>query len=285
MRTRLGLLICLILFSALPATADSGEWMHDVTRAFAASRATGNPVLVDLYADWCVWCKRLDQDVFSTDVFKTYTRRFVRLRVNVDDHGEGAALQQRYEATELPTMLILTPRNSLIGRVVGYFPTEQFVGKLETAREQGKAFEKHYQEASRSDDPLVLQHLAIQLHDRADARRAREIYERLLQQPEVPAGQRRWMGYLIADCLRLEGKFDASRSHLLEVRKAAKAKQDGELLGRLEQLDLLLGRDRTNCDSIQALEEFLAEYPKSSWRGQAKHLLQQRKQSLKHACA
>jgi len=285
MRKSLGFLGCLLLVSALPAVADGATWMHDADQAFAAAQAGGKPVLVDLYADWCVWCKTLDRDVFSTKLFADYTERFVRLRVDVDDQGEGAALQRRYDAQELPTMLILTPRNSLIGRVVGYAPAEKFVDELKQAMTDGEAFEKHYEEASKSDDLLVLQHLAIELHDRADASRAEGIYEKLLQHPNVPPGQRRWIGYLIADCLRLEGNFDAARDRMVEVRKEAEAKQDRELLSRLETLDLLLGRDLTGCDSVQALHEFLDDYPQSDLRGQALHLLKTRQRALPHACA
>lgn len=285
MRNKLGFLFCLLALIALPASAENGSWMRDAGQAFKAAQASGKPLLVDLYADWCVWCKTLDREVFSTDAFRTYTRQFVLLRVNVEDQSEGTMLQARYQAQELPTLLVLTPRDSLIGRVVGYAPVDAFIGKIEDVLQEEKDFEKHYQEVTHGHDVLALQHLAIQLHDRADGRRAQAIYERLLRQPDVPPAQQLWINYLIADCLRLEGDFDAARERMVAVRRQAEAKHDDELLGRLEQLGLLIGRDRRGCDSVQALRTFLDEYPSSTLRGQANHLIQSRQQSLNHACA
>lgn len=285
MRKKLGIIFCLLAFLALPAFADNGEWLRDAGQAFKAAQASGKPLLVDLYADWCVWCKTLDREVFSTDAFRTYTQQFVRLRVNVEDESEGAMLQARYEAQELPTLLVLTPHNSLIGRVVGFAPVDAFIGKIEDVLQEDKNFEEHYRQVKAGHDVLALQHLAIELHDRADGARAQAIYERLLQQPNVPAAQQRWIHYLIADCLRLQGKFDAARTEMVAVRQQADGAHDDELLSRLEQLGLLIGRDRRGCDSVQALRTFLDEYPRSSLRGQASHLIQSRQQSLNHACA
>ena len=36
------------------------DWETDFPAALERARAEGKPVLVNFYAEWCVWCKRLE---------------------------------------------------------------------------------------------------------------------------------------------------------------------------------------------------------------------------------
>lgn len=260
------------LATEVSGTAQSA-WMTDPQAAFARAEARQQLLLVDLYADWCSWCKVLDREVFSSEGFRELAADFVLLRVDVEDGAEGAALRDRFAATELPTLLILTPRNSLAGSVVGYYETAAYLEILRGEVDRYRQFESRFEEQVKSDDPTVLQKLGMSLHARADAARAQRIWERLLERSDVPPPDRRWLEYLVADALRLQGRFEEAATRLAELREEARKAQDAQLLPQLERLALRLGRDQSGCRSVAALERFLAEYPRSRHRGQALHLL------------
>ena len=66
-------------------------WHSRTEEAFAEARKNGKPVLVDLYARWCGWCKTMEREVFSQEKFQSYAERFVLLRVDVEDGASGAS--------------------------------------------------------------------------------------------------------------------------------------------------------------------------------------------------
>ena len=66
-----------------PATKEStseSKWMTDYKKALAQSKKTGKPVLMDFTgSDWCGWCIRLDEEVFSKSEFNEYAQENVIL--------------------------------------------------------------------------------------------------------------------------------------------------------------------------------------------------------------
>ena len=59
---------------AAPLTSIAGEgWVADYDAALALAQETNKDILVDFTgSDWCGWCIRLDNEVFSNDAFKAY---------------------------------------------------------------------------------------------------------------------------------------------------------------------------------------------------------------------
>jgi thioredoxin 1 len=77
--------------------------------------ASGQPVLVDFFADWCMPCKAMAPDIEA--VAREYQGRLRVGKLNVDEQGEIA---MKYGITAMPTLIVL--KN---GRVV-----DQRVGKM-----------------------------------------------------------------------------------------------------------------------------------------------------------
>lgn len=267
------------------ASASAGEWLSDPDTAFRAASQRDVPVLVDLYAEWCGWCKKLEREVFSTPEFQRFADDYVLLRVDVEDGAEGSALQGRYGAFELPTLLVLTARNSLIGGVAGFHPTAELMARIRRGREDYAAFQERARRVREAGDLVELQKLATAYHDRADGARARDLYEQFLQRPDLPTEERLWIEYLIADALRLEGRLHEARRQFEAARTQAREAGDELVLEHLEDLAWLLGQDRVDCDSLDSLALFLEEYPQSDYRPAARRLLESRRQHLGDSCA
>lgn len=128
-------LILLPLLHTPAATAGSAWRAWDPGLAEAGS--TSRPVLVDVYTDWCGWCKRMDRDVYARrDVQDYLARRFVTVKLNAESNEvaryEGRtytsrALAARFGVNGYPTTIFLSPRGTYLGNVPGYTPPDRFL--------------------------------------------------------------------------------------------------------------------------------------------------------------
>ncbi len=251
-------------FAAAPATA-AATWFDRPDAAFAEAKSSGRLVLVDLYADWCGWCKQMDKEVFSTPAFESFAAQFVLLRVDVEDGGEGAALQRRFRAESLPTLLLLDGRRALVGDIQGYLPTERLIARIRSVLTKHQIALKSYDKALADSDPAVWERKAIEMHQRGDGARAAALFEKLVATPSGDARKDAWRRYLLADARRLEEDFAAAARELATAEKAARAAgDDAQLLERIDWLGFALARDARDCGRAQgALARLEKDHPSS----------------------
>jgi thiol:disulfide interchange protein len=106
------------------------EWGRDLPAALSRARSEGKPVVVNFYADWCVWCKRLDSTTLrDAQVASLLRDRVVPVSLDVD--GDGRDLSVRYSVEGLPTILVLDADGREIGRIPGYMPPTGFLERIE----------------------------------------------------------------------------------------------------------------------------------------------------------
>jgi len=101
-------------------------WASDWDNAFARAKRDNRVVMVEFYADWCGWCKRLDATTFSNpDVVSLLSSRAVA--VKVDGEREGRVLAGKYGVDGYPTVVFLSPDERELGRVPGYLEPGDFI--------------------------------------------------------------------------------------------------------------------------------------------------------------
>jgi thioredoxin-related protein len=131
---RFALPALLLLLATSPARAL--EW-KSWNSGLQAGHASGRPVLVDVYTDWCGWCKRMDRDVYArADVAGYLSSHFVLVRLNAES-GELTTYQGRtYSARSLagtfdvsgyPTTIFLGPEGDRLATVPGYLEGDRFM--------------------------------------------------------------------------------------------------------------------------------------------------------------
>jgi thiol:disulfide interchange protein len=86
-------------------------------------------VFVDVYADWCTWCTKMDEDVFVDSRVQSALLAFVPIKVDADKGG-GRAVANRYRVSGLPAYLLIDGDGNVVGRFDGYWPVEPFLAKL-----------------------------------------------------------------------------------------------------------------------------------------------------------
>lgn len=120
-------------------------WMTDADAARAVARAENKTLLLDFTgSDWCGWCIRLDNEVFSTPEFASYAReKLVLLKLDFPKRREQSAAERKqneelaaqYGIRGFPTIVVLRPDGTEKGRL-GYSPggPKVWLGELESLR-------------------------------------------------------------------------------------------------------------------------------------------------------
>ncbi len=108
------LVVVLLLAAAAPA-AEPG-WETSLPAALAKAKQTGRPVLIDFHADWCGPCQKLAASFRDPQVAAVLSRGFVAVKVNADT---DPALTEKYRATGLPTLVVVSPEGQELARASG----------------------------------------------------------------------------------------------------------------------------------------------------------------------
>jgi len=260
--------------AAAPLAAAKPTWETSIPRAFAEAQRTGSPILVDLYADWCAWCKTMERRVFPTPEFATFVESFVLLRVDVEDGGDGTELATRYDGFSLPTILYLEPTGALVGKVEGFYEAPDLVGALRSVRLTHEMAVKTYEQVLAGEDTDDLRLAAIGFYRRQDGPRAAALFRRLLEVEKLDGDDLAWSRFFLAESLRRAGRFDAAREQVAAARRASLGSTDLQLRERIELLPFWIARDEHECaDARGAFSEFATDHPKSVFLPAARNAL------------
>lgn len=145
MKRGVTLLLTGLLFLQI-VSGHAAEWLTDLAKAQAQAKAENKMVLLDFTgSDWCRWCAKLNNEVFSQPEFVQYAATNLVL-VKVDfprkkaqakkQKAANQALALQYEIELYPTIILLDAAGKQIGKT-GYVkggPTN-FIGKLEAMKQ------------------------------------------------------------------------------------------------------------------------------------------------------
>ncbi|MEL6713293.1 MAG: thioredoxin family protein, partial [Planctomycetota bacterium] len=117
--------------AAAPAAASGDGWYADFDVAAEVAKKENKDLLVDFTgSDWCGWCIKLDNEVFSEEVWqKGVEKEYVlvaldfpnadELKAQVPNPERNRELQDKYGVRGFPTILMMTPDGEVYGQT-GY---------------------------------------------------------------------------------------------------------------------------------------------------------------------
>jgi thioredoxin-related protein len=127
----------LLLATAVPVHAQAQLQWLGWDAGMEEAQKTGRPVLVDVYTEWCGWCKRMDRDVYANPEVREYlAARFVTVKLDAEAalpaHYQGhdytsSTLADRFKVTSYPTTIFVRANGDHIINVPGYVPADRFL--------------------------------------------------------------------------------------------------------------------------------------------------------------
>ncbi len=210
---RIALLAAIALLFVQQAVAS--PWIKDIATAQKKAKEKNQLIFVDLFADWCGWCHRFEQEVIPSQAFQNATDRMVLLRLNTEDGKDGTRLARDYGINSLPTFLVLNSDLMIAGIIKGYAPPKEFAESIGGAEDKYKEFMKRV-----SEEPSIVRDyakrfaLAKEFESRAGYAQSETRLRKLLTESALPASVRDDAYVELALTQILQKKFEDARKTL-----------------------------------------------------------------------
>lgn len=140
-----------------------GRWTHDYAAAAALARAQNLPLLLDFTgSDWCIWCKRMDAQVFSSDAWAAVAPHFALAFIDFPSDasflpagaiGRNRQLAQIHRVQGYPTFVLLAPDGTPLLKTGTDLDPDSFIATLRDALPDDLAFVKPNAAAPDTDEP------------------------------------------------------------------------------------------------------------------------------------
>jgi thioredoxin-related protein len=144
---KLGLLAILIVASNFVMAQEKIEWLK-FEEAVAANQNNPKMLLVDVYTDWCGWCKKMDKETFTDPkVIEHINKSFYAVKMNAEDNKRTfdfmgkeyteAKMAATMRVQSYPNFVIIDASLKNIAQLPGYRqPTEFLEGLDEVVRKR-----------------------------------------------------------------------------------------------------------------------------------------------------
>lgn len=134
------LLIFGVLLSFSTKAQDQIKWLK-FEEAIAANAQNPKMLLVDVYTDWCGWCKKMDKETFTDPkVIAHINSNFYAVKMNAEDTKRTfdfmgkeyteATMAAAMRVRSYPNFVIIEPNLQNIAQLPGYRGPDAFLAGL-----------------------------------------------------------------------------------------------------------------------------------------------------------
>jgi len=125
------LILCTVIITASTRAAPV-DWEHNYDHALEKAKKDKKLVMVDLYTDWCGWCKKLDRDVYTNaQVEEKLAKDFVSVKINPEKGSSNAQLARQFGTRGYPHIVFADADGKKVAEIRGYVAATDFLKQLE----------------------------------------------------------------------------------------------------------------------------------------------------------
>lgn len=130
-------IILLIVAVSIPSIIVAKEvtW-YSFNEGIKIASQKKKPVIIDFYADWCMWCKVMEQKTFSNaEVQRKLARNYVSIRIDMEKNESISYNGKTYTPQQfssmvgvegLPTIIFMDRNGKFVTRIPGFVKTDIF---------------------------------------------------------------------------------------------------------------------------------------------------------------
>ena len=141
------LVISAIGLSSVSAQEQSIKWLSFEEAAEIAEKGTSKKFFIDVYTDWCGWCKKMDKETFNDPEVKAYMlKNYHMVKLDAEQaepitfkgetyelvgSGRSTYHELAYALTQgnlsYPTVVFMTERFEVPSPLAGFYPADPFL--------------------------------------------------------------------------------------------------------------------------------------------------------------
>lgn len=259
------------------------HWMPESASAWDEATERAHPVLVEVWADWCPPCRRMDQEVWNQPKIIEAANKFVQISVDASRRDKtrigGISLGKygAYTVKVLPTIMVLDPWGETLAVYEGFaYPAEllawlgQIPADYSAVRTQREALLSH------RNNSRALASVGMLYQHNSSLGIANRYFKEALSGSGAreDEAQREQLQFAIATNEIRLADWKAARKHLEEFRVAFPSSplSDQVLLGFIVA-DV---RQNKMKDAEQHAAELRSRFPDSNMVAEANRLLEDR---------
>ncbi|MBN1413367.1 MAG: thioredoxin family protein [Spirochaetales bacterium] len=125
MKTLLFVLPLLLLMG--PLNAAEIDWENDLKSLLVKAKKQDKLIMIDLYTDWCGYCKKLDRETYVDDEVVKLSLKFFCIKINPEKDSQSRLdFISGLNYTGFPTIFFVNYQKEVYGKVNGYKPGKDF---------------------------------------------------------------------------------------------------------------------------------------------------------------
>lgn len=123
-----------------PVPAGEGITWHKFDEGMALAAKENKKVLVDVYTDWCVWCKKMDKEVYTDEqIYSIIEKNYVAVKYNPEgqelvtinnEQMNGGMFTQAMGISGYPCTLIFGADGKPVTKIDGFQEAKGFATLL-----------------------------------------------------------------------------------------------------------------------------------------------------------
>ncbi len=133
---RIAVVVGLMLVTSLAFAGGNVKW-KEFDEGIAEAKKTNKKILIDVYTNWCGWCKRMDAVTYADKNVADYlNKKYIVIKLNAESSKPLTYKSQQYTEAELasafgitgyPATLFLKPDGDAITMYPGFADAQKFL--------------------------------------------------------------------------------------------------------------------------------------------------------------